>query len=273
MKYTHFLLRVGEIFLKGKNRALFEKKVVTNVKKITGKELKKLRFRLILDYFEGENRLKNVFGLTSYSPAVKVEQNLEEIKKQALELMKGKEGSFRIETKRADKTFSLKSPEINAEVGAFIENNSNLVFDLIHFDHKLNIEINREGAYLFLDTVKCFGGLPVGVSESVVLLIDKEESILAGLLFMKRGCHVFPVSFSEQDISLLQKFSPIKLNLKIVQDLSEIEKYGQEKGIKVMAVGDTFENLNNYSSEMVVMKPLIGYDEKKIKEELERFRF
>ena len=61
--------------------------------------------------------------------------------------------------------------------------------------------------------MKCFGGLPTGVEGSFLFLIEDEASLLDGLLFMKRGCSVFPVASSEKDISLLQHYSPEELKL------------------------------------------------------------
>ncbi|MBU0456516.1 MAG: THUMP domain-containing protein [Nanoarchaeota archaeon] len=273
MLYNTILLRYGEIFLKGKNRNIFERKLIENIKKITGiKKIENLRSRFVVDYFTNHKSLKLVFGLVSYSPALRVDRDIEKIKEKVLEILKMKKGTFKIETKRSDKTFPIKSPDMNTLVGIFVEENSNFKFSFEKPDHIIKIEINQEGAYLFLEIERCFGGLPVGVGGNVLLLVEDEISLLAGLLFMKRGCNVFPVCLgSEKDISLLQKFSPTKLELKAVKDFFEIEKYAKDKKIKVLVSRQNFNNLNNYKTELIVMKPLIAYDDKKIKKELKEF--
>lgn len=278
MDYTHVLLRYGEIFLKGRNRAAFERKLVNNIKKITSiNRVKRLRSRLVVGYFPEHHLLRTVFGLVSYSPAVRVEKNLESIKKSALSFLKikvkkrNKKPTFKIVTKRSDKTFPLKSPEINIEIGQFIEKNSNLKFAFKNPQTVLMIEINQDGAYLFLETVKCFGGLPTGVEGKVVLLIEDEASLLAGILFMKRGCNIFPVAFEKRDISLLQKFSPIKLNLNIVKSFSEMEQFAKDKKVEVIVSGQNFEHYKKYNSGLLVFRPLISYLNKKIKAELTKF--
>ena len=79
MKYSHIILRYGEIFLKGKNRKQFEQQLVRNIKSQTGQKVHCIRSRLILDYFNEHYLLKRVFGLVSYSPALFVEKDIDVI--------------------------------------------------------------------------------------------------------------------------------------------------------------------------------------------------
>ena len=273
MKYTHILLRPGEIFLKGKNIGTFERKLVENIKKLTSvHKVKKLRGRFIIDYFTENEKLKSVFGLTSYSLALKSETGLEKIKKNSLKILNeffkkndDKINTFRVETKRSDKTFPIKSPELNVIIGKYLEENSELEFKFKKQDITLHIEINQEGVYLFTEKINCFGGLPTGVSGKVNLLIENYASLLAGLMFMKRGCDVIPLAYSKQDISLLQKYSPQKLKLKIVKDLSEFNK-------EVLVVGDNFDNKKDYPVNLV-FRPLIAFSNKEIEKNLKKFDF
>lgn len=279
MDYDTILLRYGELFLKGKNASWFEKKLIENLKKLTEvKEIKRARGRLILNYFPEHQQLKRVFGLVSYSPALRVEKELETIKNAVWEHFKDKKGSFRIETKRSDKTFPLKSLELNALLGRFLEErNKNLSFGLENHQHLLNLELNLDGAYLFTETIDCFGGLPVGTGGRVALWVEENKnrdnlekgveeysdefpaSILAGLLMMKRGCSVYPIGFKEQDLSILQKFSPAPLTFKLVQDFKELDTFAKEKSISVLVVGDTFETRKEYKTDLMILKPLIAY--------------
>jgi adenylyl- and sulfurtransferase ThiI len=275
MGYNTILLRPGEIFLKGKNRNLFENKLVSNIKKIAFiDQVKKLRGRFIVDYFDNHNLLKNVFGLTSYSLAIKIDRDVEEIKKEALKLLQSEcksQKTFRVETKRSDKSFPIKSPELSISVGKFIEENSNFEFKFKNQDITLHIEINQSGVYLFIEKIDCFGGLPTGVEGKVFLLVENKFSILAGLMFMKRGCFVVPVAYSEKDISLLQKFYPQEIKLKIVKDFSAFQKFSEDYHLDALVVGDNFETKKEYQTDLLIFRPLIAFSGEEIEEKLEEF--
>ncbi len=273
MVFTSLLLRGGEIFLKGKNYPFFEKKLVSNIRTLVGqKEVKALRGRFILPYFQDHFLLKRVFGLTSYSPALKVTKDFEEIKKNMLVLLDGKEGTFKIEPKRSDKTFPLTSPEINIQLGRFVEEHTPLRFDGFNYDHLVGVEINQDGAYLFLEIIPCYGGLPTGAEGNVLLFIDGEESVLAGLLMMKRGVNIFPVALQKVDLSLLQKFSPAPLSLKVLGSVSEIDQYAVDRRMDILVLGDRFEKRSAVKTFLTVLSPLMAFDEEEIKRLLEMYR-
>lgn len=272
MDNTHIILRYGEIFLKGKNRPTFENKLVNNIKKLVDiKKIIKLRSRYIIDYIDNHSQLKNVFGLTSYSPAVRVgkEENL--IKEKVVDYVKGLKGTFKIVTKRSDKNFPIKSPEFNVLVGEHVEKQTKLEFSFENPKYLINIEINQDAAYIFNETFDCFGGLPTGVEGNVIILVENEASLLAGLLFMKRGVSIFPVAFEEKDISLLQKYSPQKLNLVVVKDFDEIDKFATDKNLDIVVSGQNFDNLQDYESDLLVMRPLIAFNDGQIEDKLEMY--
>ena len=277
MTYDTILLRYGEIFLKGKNKDFFERKLVDNIRKIalsggnSKTKIIKTQGRLLGDYFKEHSALRKVFGLVSYSPAVRVEKSTEEIQSKAVELLKEKKGTFRIATKRSDKSFPITSPEFNRLVGEHVERKTDLRFSYGEPDITLEIEINQEGAYLFVETIPCFGGLPAGVEGNILLLVENDASILAGLLFMKRGCNIFPVAFGDKDLSLLQKFSPVPLQLGKVRTFQEIEEMTKENKITVLVSGQILKNYKSYPLNFLVMRPLIAYSEEKIKEQLRLF--
>lgn len=282
MNYTHLILRYGELFLKGKNRPFFEKKVITAVQNITGTtNFKKIQGRLIVPFFSTHNSLQRVFGLTSYSPVVYCEKGMKVIKETALLLLQGKEGlqekegTFRIQTNRADKTFPFPSPEVNKFVGQYIEEKTSLQFALQQPRHKLCIEINTEGVYLFTDILPCFGGLPVGVEGKALVLLETETDILAGLLAMKRGVDIMPISnqsVPKMDITLLQKYSPQPITLTTVSSFKEVERYAQQKGVSVIFTGEILDNITKKSNELIILRPLAGYSKDNICQELAFFR-
>src|SRR3989344_3636344 len=274
MAYDTILLRYGEIFLKGKNKDIFERKLVENVRKmaahacVSRPRVIKSQGRLLMEHFSGHLALRRVFGLTSYSPAVRVEKNVEQIQHKAVELLQGKAGTFRVVTKRSDKSFPVTSPEFNRVVGAYIEQKTPLLFCPASPGVILEIEINQEGAYLFFETIICGGGLPTGVEGKVVLLVEDEASLLAGLLFMKRGCSIYPVAFGDEDISLLQAFSPAELKLYLVKDFSELEGLATKKEIPILVTGQILGEETKWKTNLMVMKPLVAYSKKQIQEQL-----
>ena len=270
MTYTHILLRTGEIFLKGKNRSYFGRILLQNIQKMSKISVKKLRFRWITAYFEAHHHLQRIFGLTSYSPAVRVEKDITMIETKALELLHTKAGTFRVETNRADKSFPMASHEINVKIGQFIEQNSSLRFKVKEFDTLLSIEINQDGAYLFLETVVCLGGLPVGVEGKVAVLLEEEASLLAALLCMKRGCNIILLGFKKIDFSLVQKFTTASVQFIQVKDWTEIERYIQKENLSIVS-GQSFSNFKSYSKN-IVFRPLIAYTPERVTAELEHFK-
>jgi len=276
MNFTHILIRYGEIFLKGKNRINFENKLITNIKKITGiKNVQRSQGRLVIDYFAEHQKLKHVFGVVSYSLALKSEKSLDEIKKSTLTLLKDKKGTFKVETKRSDKSFTTKSPEFNVILGKFIEeNNPNLLFSFKNPQFTLFVEINQEGVFLFLDKIVCFAGLPSGVEGRVLLLLENNADILAGLSFMRRGTALIPLSLKKgkaKILSLLQKFSPTKLRLHTLKDFAEIEQFAVKNELDLLVCGQNFENFAKLPTKLTIFRPLIAYSEKEIAERLAEF--
>ncbi|NQV91160.1 hypothetical protein HQ489_01690 [Candidatus Woesearchaeota archaeon] len=269
MDYSHILLRYGEIFLKGKNKNFFEKKLAQNIKKLVGvSSVTRLRSRFVCEYIKNHQDLKCVFGLTSYSLAVRVEKDPDMIKQKVIDFVKDLKGTFKIATKRSDKQFPIGSMDFNIEVGGYVEENTNLAFSFDNPDYLLNIEINQDAAYIFTESVSCFGGLPTGVEGNVLLLVENEASLLAGVLFMKRGTNIFPIASEEKDISLLQQYSPMALNLVVVKD---VDTFAAEKEMDILVSGQNFERLKKYDTKMLVLRPLIGFSEEEIIEMLDMY--
>lgn len=278
MAYDTILLRYGEIFLKGKNKDMFERKLVENIAKIlqregvSGLKVRNSRGRMLMPYFSAHPALRRVFGLVSYSPAVHVDKNTAQIQAKAVQLLWGRTGTFKVSTKRSDKSFPITSPEFNRIVGGYVEKETGLQFSSSSPEVVLEIEINQEGAYLFSETIICGGGLPSGVEGKVLLLIEDEASLLAGLLFMKRGCSVVPVAFAEKDISLLQAFSPVEMELRVVKDFPELEGLAAKKEISILVTGQVLGDSTKYDTDLTVMKPLIAYSKRQIQDQLKRYK-
>ena len=200
------MLRFGEIYLKGKNRSSFEKQLLDNIKhalKGLKYELNRMHGRYIVEHFleddlcEIESRVKIVFGLHSYSVALKMPTDLELLKKECLALLPEK-GSFRFTVNRADKKYPLNSQQIAMELGgSALRYAPTLKVDLFTPDKEVFVDLREEGyTFLFADKIPCVGGMPVGCSgKGVVLLSGGIDSPVAAYRMAKRGLKMVGVHF------------------------------------------------------------------------------
>ena len=248
---THILLRCGEIFLKGKNYLTFEKLLRQNIAVLTAtnkKDIVPLRGRFILPFFEQHHLLRRVFGLVSYSLSIKIHPQIDAICAAAVSLLQDKKKTFKIITKRSDKRFPFTSPEITARVGKYIE-------------EKTALRYTKENPRLILQ-------LPTGSEGPVLLLVENEQSRLAGLLMMKRGISLLPVGLHDYDISLLQKFSPFPLQLSLFSTYSELKQFAHQKKINILVTGSFDLVEHDLSRHFLILKPLLAFDEKLINKTL-----
>lgn len=205
------LVKYGEIILKGLNRRLFEDRLMRNIKKVLHEagsfKVSKAQATIYVDPLnESVNiskaieRLQKVFGIVSISRVAKVEKNLETIQEKAVEYLSSslaKYKSFKVETKRADKRFPLKSPEISRRVGGYILSRMpHLTVNVHQPDLIVQIEVRDTGAYVYSEKVSGPGGLPVGSSGKAALLLSGGiDSPVAGWMIAKRGVELDAVHF------------------------------------------------------------------------------
>lgn len=209
MNYDRILIRYGELSTKGKNRKGFIDKLRRNIKMVLRDfpnikiELKRERMYVLLNGEDGAKiieLLKGVFGIQTFSPAIKTDKEMDVIKKDALELFRNeyKEGkTFKITTKRADKNFPLDTNDINHALGGhLLINVPGLKVNVKQPDINVLVEIREDAAYLSCQIVKGAGGLPVGTSGKAMLMLSGGiDSPVAGFLAMKRGLDVEAVHF------------------------------------------------------------------------------
>ena len=200
------LLRFGEIYLKGKNRSSFEKQLLDNIKhalKGVKYSLNRMHGRYIIenfaldDLFEIERRVKRVFGLHSYSVALKLPTDLDLLKKECVAFLPGS-GTFRFTVNRADKKFPLNSQQIAMELGgSALSYAPSLKVDLFTPDKEIFVDVREEGyTFIFSDKIPCAGGMPVGCSgKGIVLLSGGIDSPVAAYRMAKRGLKMYGVHF------------------------------------------------------------------------------
>ena len=209
MKDKLYLIKEGEISLKGGNRNLFEKRLRHNIKdklRPYSSEIDKQKGRLYAYISEEasdelvEKVLKTTTGLTGYAKAYRTEKDIDAIKAKAREILPSSRfssnGSFRITVKREDKTFPLTSHDIAIELAEVVTSlYPDIKVDLDNPDYTLTCEIRNE-AYLYTDEEKGEGGLPSGTAgKGMLLLSGGIDSPVAGYMMAKRGMRADAIYF------------------------------------------------------------------------------
>ena len=186
------LIKYGELTTKKGNRNLFINKLSDNIK-VDGKIIKKRdRMYIIPNNFdETINKLKKVFGLQGIVVAYKVNTNIEDIKNGVLEVLKNENfKTFKVETKRANKNFEIKSMDFNNIIGGLVLKNFDCKVDVHNPDIIVHIEI-REDTYIYTNEIKGSGGYPVGIQgKGILMLSGGIDSPVAGYLALKRGIDI-----------------------------------------------------------------------------------
>lgn len=208
------LARYGELWLKGKNRHYFEEALIRNLHRACRgvAEVKIVKEQGQLAIFPSRRpaevlgRVRDVFGLSSVSPAVGVAKDADVIAATALELMKqalearprDRTIPFRVKTRRSDKRFPMISTELDRYVAEHVlpHVGDRLAVNLSHPELTLGISVRQHHAYVFAERFRGAGGLPVGtLGRAMCLLSGGIDSPVAAWMTMKRGCEVRFVSF------------------------------------------------------------------------------
>lgn len=210
MIYDTILIRLGELALKGKNRNQFESKLIHNIevrlRPFPLVNVHKTFGRIYID-LNGEDaeaiitRLKRVFGIISFSPAIRVEQDIEQMKKAALQIIDDLDTfprTFKVTARRADRTFPFSSMEIPHHIGGYIltHHDGKLRVDVHHPDVEIKVEVRAEGVYVMGKVIAGAGGFPVGTNGKVLLLLSGGiDSPVAGWYMLKKGVRLEAIHF------------------------------------------------------------------------------
>ena len=257
MRFHSFLIKYGEIGIKGKNRYMFEDALVRQIRfalrGVDGNFLvHKCHGRVYVDcegeydYEETVESLKRVFGIVGICPVVRTAvAEIGQLKKDVVsyveQMYPDKKLTFKVEARRANKRYPMNSMEINCELGeAILDAFPETKVDVHDPDVKLNVEI-REEVYIYSEIIPGPGGMPVGTNGSAMLLLSGGiDSPVAGYMIAKRGVEIEAVYFhappytSERakekvvDLArLVSKYAgPIKLH---VVNFTDIQLYIYEK--------------------------------------------
>ncbi|MET3575378.1 tRNA uracil 4-sulfurtransferase ThiI [Bhargavaea ullalensis] len=235
MTYKEILIRYGELSLKGKNRNFFIRKLRDNIRKIM-KDLDSVKVKSEHDRMflfaddpgemeEAIRRLPEVFGIQSFSPAVHCKADIEVIKETAAGILAGtdREGrTFKVEARRADKTFPLKTNDIQQELGGhLLPLYPELTVKMKNPDIKLLVDIREDGAYLSTETIRGAGGLPAGSNGHALLMLSGGiDSPVAGYMMMKRGLKLDVIHFHSPP------FTSEQSKQKVVELAERLSRFG-----------------------------------------------
>ena len=201
------IIRWCEIHLKGKNRKYFEKMLEDNIKSSL-KDIKytfiKINGRYLLEDFDENqtqviiSKLKKISGIHTISIAKVVKTDIQNIIDTAVLLSQNKSGTFKVETRRADKSFEMHSTEFSAFIGGkILKNNQNLSVDVHTPDFILHIDIREsKDTLIYTDVEKMMGGMPNGSAGRGMLMISGGiDSPVAGYMMAKRGMKLDAIHF------------------------------------------------------------------------------
>ena len=207
-----FIVRCGEVALKGMNKPYFERMLVERIrkllKKFDGVSVKRheglifVRADRSLDKQAIIKEISKVFGVASISPAVECESTMESIGAAAVDYMMEAirelgVKTFKVEAKRADKTFPVKSPDIGRQIGAAVLKGCKVLkVDVHHPDCLLFVDVRHDKSYIYQDKIPGFGGLPLGTNgKGLSLLSGGIDSPVATWMMAKRGMMIEAVHF------------------------------------------------------------------------------
>ena len=204
---NRIIARYHEIALKRGNRPMFVRQLVNNIGRAlrgTGvRRVKSAPGRIVVALGKNADweticaRLPKVFGIVNFALAQRSERNIDDLTAGILAAIEGRRfASFAIQTKRADKSFPMTSPEINAVIGAAVKEKSAAAVNLSDPELRITVDILPREAFFSLGKLPGAGGLPVGTSGRVVSLLSGGiDSPVAAWRMMRRGCRLDFVHF------------------------------------------------------------------------------
>jgi len=229
------LIKAGELVLKGLNKGTFEDILLKNLRRslagVGEYRFSKAQSTIYVkpvdsgfDMDEALKRVSRVFGIAAYSVARTAEKNMDDILRNTVDFMRDKllnAKTFKVEAKRSDKSFELKSPEICAAAGRHILRQfPHLKVDVHNPDVLIVIEIRDFGAYIHSRQLDGAGGMPVGSGGHAALLISGGiDSPVAGYMMAKRGISLTGIHF------VSPPYTSERAELKVISLMEQLSRY------------------------------------------------
>ena len=255
------LIKNGELALKGLNRRTFEDMLVKNMRRRL-ESIGKFKFTVAqstivaepenesIDLDEAVERIGKVFGIAGFSRAAAVEKDMDVILKSAEEYLAPQlltVRSFKVEAKRSDKKFPLKSPEICRETGGYLLRKfPHLEVDVHNPDMIVTVEIRDSNAYIHGKQIKGAGGMPTGSAGRAALLISGGiDSPVAGYMMAKRGLELIAVHFASPP------YTSERAEQKVHSLLKQVSKYSGRIALFVVPFTKTQELIKDNCPEEI----------------------
>lgn len=228
----YVIIHYHEVGLKGRNRPRFEKQLLANVldrtaglgvrsgERLSGRLL--LQLRADASWPTLRDRLRTVFGIVYFGHAYRTPLDMD-VLRSAVQQVVPREGytTFAVSTKRGNKRFPLKSYEVNADIGAAIQECTGKDVDLDHPDLTVYVEVMFRQMFFYWERIDGPGGLPVGTSGRLACLLSGGiDSPVAVYTMLKRGCDVFCIHFHGHP------YVPRTSELKSIELLRVLRRYG-----------------------------------------------
>ena len=228
------LVKNGELALKGLNRNTFEDILIKNMRKSLS-DLGKFEFTKgqstimvdpvdDIDLDDAVDRVSRVFGIAALSRACLCEKDFDSIKETTAEYLEEQledAKTFKVEAKRADKKFPMKSPEICRELGGYILSKfHHLKVDVHNPDITVTVEIRDNFAFVRGNNIKGAGGMPTGTSgRACVLISGGIDSPVAAYMMAKRGIELCAVHFASPP------YTSELAEMKVMELLKKVARY------------------------------------------------
>lgn len=216
--YEAIMVRYGDLTLKGRNQKIFKRTLNQQIRNKLSTLDVNVEFQHDLIYIHLNQcdpdrviaLLDTIAGLSSYSKVAKTIYDFDEITQTAVDMInietKGQTTTFKVETKRADKTIPLTSQEISIQLSKMILRRvSNLKVDVHNPEMTLNIEVRKDATYLYMEKIKGMGGFPVSMGgKAMVLLSGGIDSPVSAYLAMRKGLVVECVHFESTPMTSIE---------------------------------------------------------------------
>lgn len=235
MEFKAFLIKYAEIGIKGKNRYLFEDALIQQMKyalKPVGEfHIRKESGRIFaealeeFDFDEAVEALSRVFGISGICPIIIEDDNdfshiAKVVGEYVDERYSNKDFSFKVNVRRADKKYPIKSMEVAALLGEHLLNCfQELHVDVHHPDVTITVEI-RNKVYIYSEEIPGPGGMPIGTNGKAMLLLSGGiDSPVAGYMISKRGVRIDATYFHAPP------YTSERAKQKVVDLAKQIAKY------------------------------------------------
>ncbi len=239
------MIKYAELTTKKDNRNFFINTLEKNIKSSLSDlniEIIKDYYRMFIisnDYEETIKRLKNICGIYEIVPCIKdTDTSLENICELAKSLIKV-DTTFKVVTNRSDKSYPIPSMELSRKVGAYLlKNVNNLSVDVHNPKVFVNIELRKEGVYIYTEGFKGMGGYPTGtLGKALLMLSGGIDSVVAGYLTMKRGVKLDFIYFESLPHTSLEARE------KVISLAKILKKFGNTGKLYVISFTEIQENI------------------------------